>query len=39
MFTAIIFQEVMRSAIDREAWWAIVHGVPKESDTTQPRQQ
>ena len=36
MFTAIIFQEVMRSAIDREAWWATVHGVPKESDMTQP---
>ena len=36
IFTAIIFQEVTCSAIDRGAWWATVHGVPKELDTTQP---
>ena len=25
----------MENPMDREAWWAIVHGVPKESDTTE----
>ena len=29
----------MCSAIGKEAWWATVHGVPKESDMTQPQQQ
>ena len=25
----------MENPMDKEAWWAIVHGVPKESDTTE----
>ena len=25
----------LKSPVDREAWWATVHGVTKESDTTE----